>query len=152
MELSLKCCLAFWSGRPVLPSPIRLSPPKYASFSCYFCFFLVEKGDGYIINIGDVEGVHSGPHHAAYAASKAGLYGYTMACYENLRDSGVKVVHVAPGNVRGTHMAEATEKEGGQGAIDPEDVAEACLFAFRLSKNAVPAQMEIKAVQAGRVM
>lgn len=99
-----------------------------------------------------MEGVHTGPHHAVYAASKAGLYGFTMACYENLRDSGIKVVHIAPGNVSGTKMAEATKKGGGQGAIDPEDVAEACLFAFRLSKNAVPAQMEIKAVQPGRVM
>lgn len=93
--------------------------------------------------------MHSGPSHAVYAASKAGLYGFTMACYENLRDKGIKVVHIAPGNVSKTKM---TEKAGGQGEIDPEDVAEACLFAFRLSKNAVPSQMEIKAVQAGRVM
>ncbi len=30
---------------------------------------------GWIINISDVEAVHEGPHHAAYAASKASAAG-----------------------------------------------------------------------------
>ena len=39
----------------------------------------------------------------------------------------------------GLHLA------GGQGAIDPHDVAEAVLFCFRLSANAVPEEIVIKA-------
>lgn len=33
---------------------------------------MAEKGSGWIINVGDVEAIHEGPHHAAYAASKVG--------------------------------------------------------------------------------
>ena len=112
---------------------------------------MVDKGNGYILNIGDVEGLHSGPHHAVYAASKAGLRGFSMACYESLHDKGVKVSLVSPGNVTGTAMAQETSKAGGQGAIAPEDVAEACMFAFRLSDNCVPSEIVLKAVKPGNM-
>jgi short-subunit dehydrogenase len=108
---------------------------------------MVDKGHGYIINIGDVEGSHSGPSHAVYAASKAGLRGFSMSCYEALRDKGVHVTLIEPGNVKGTKMMEETEKAGGQGAIDPDDVAQACLFAFRLSDNCVPSEIVLKALK-----
>jgi NAD(P)-dependent dehydrogenase (short-subunit alcohol dehydrogenase family) len=50
-----------------------------------------EKGEGYIINITDVESSHTGPHHPAYAASKWALAGFSHACYEALRPYGIKV-------------------------------------------------------------
>lgn len=112
---------------------------------------MVQKGDGYILNIGDVEGLHSGPHHAVYAASKAGLRGFSMSCCELLRDKGIKVCLISPGNIKGTSMAEGTTKSGGQGAIAPEDVAEACLFAFRLSDNCVPSEVVLKALKPGNM-
>lgn len=57
------------------------------------------------------------------------------------------MVHLAPGNVSGTHMMSQTEKAAGhQGAISPEDVAEACLFALHL-KDAVPVEIELKALR-----
>lgn len=109
---------------------------------------MVEKGRGYIINIGDVEGSHSGPHHAVYAASKAGLRGFSMSCYESLRDKGVHVTLIEPGNIKGTKMMEETEKASGhQGAIEPDDVAQACLFAFRVSENCVPSEIVLKALK-----
>ena len=108
---------------------------------------MVDKGHGWIINIGDVEGSHSGPHHAVYAASKAGLRGFSMSCYEALRDKGVHVTLIEPGNIKGTKMMEETGKAAGQGAIDPDDVAQACLFAFRVSENCVPSEIVLKALK-----
>jgi NADP-dependent 3-hydroxy acid dehydrogenase YdfG len=89
----------------------------------------------------------AGPHHPAYAATKAGLRGWSLACYEALRDKNIKVVLVSPGNIAGTEMQEQTGKGEQQGKILPEDVAEACLFAFRLSENCVPSEIVLKAVQ-----
>lgn len=109
---------------------------------------MCDKGDGYIINIGDVEGIHSGPKHPVYAASKHGLRGFTLSSYEALRGKGVHVVLVSPGNVAGTAMEAATDKQGGQGSIRPEDVAEACLFAFRVSHNCVPSEIVLKAIES----
>lgn len=109
---------------------------------------MVDKGHGCIINIGDVEGLHTGPRHPAYAASKHGLRGFSLSAYEALREKNVKVVLVSPGNVAGTGMMEAIEKAGGkQGAMAPEDVAEACLFPFRVSRNCVPSEIVLKAAQ-----
>lgn len=114
----------------------------------HFAPKMVDKGDGFLINIGDVEGLHTGPRHPAYAASKHGLRGYSLSAYENLRDKGVKVCLVTAGNVHSTGMAEATDKtHAGQGEISPEDIAEACLFCFRVSGNCVPSEVVLKAVQ-----
>ena len=109
---------------------------------------MVEKGSpAVIINIGDVEGLHTAPQHAVYAASKAGLRSFSLSCYEKLRDKNVSVVHIAAGNVEGTDMVSA--KEGGQGSMTAEDVAEACLFVFRLSDNCVPEEIVLKAMKSG---
>ena len=113
---------------------------------------MVDKGEGYIINIGDVEGCHTGPHHPAYAASKHGLRGFSLSCYEALREKNIKVCLVEPGNVGGTAMQEETSKGSeGQGMMTAEDVAEACMFPFRVSRNCVPAEIVLKAAQRGGV-
>lgn len=36
------------------------------------------QSHGWIINIGDVEATHTGPHHPAYAASKHGMRGWAQ--------------------------------------------------------------------------
>lgn len=82
------------------------------------------------------------------------MRGWSLASYEKLRHRGVRVVLVEPGNVRreesGAHGA--TEKgAGGQGAISVGDVAEAVLFALRVSgNNAVPAEIVLKALRPGQ--
>jgi short-subunit dehydrogenase len=82
-----------------------------------------------------------------YAASKAGLRGFSMACYEALRDKGVHVTLIEPGNIKGTRMMEKTDKAGGQGEMEPDDVAQACLFVFRVSENCVPSEIVLKALK-----
>eukprot|EP00887_Chlorella_sp_A99_P006576 scaffold3.g6576.t1 len=118
---------------------IRAFAPKMAS-----------KGDGAIISIGDVEAMHTGPSHPAYAASKYALRGFTLSAYEALRHHGIKVCNIAAGNVGDTAMAAKTSKQaGGQGQVDAADVIESVLLVFRLSKNAVPEELVIKALRPG---
>ena len=45
------------------------------------------------------------------------------------------------------HPNFASPAAGGQGSVAPEDVAEACLLAFRLSDNAVPEEICLKALK-----
>ncbi|KAI3435995.1 hypothetical protein D9Q98_002052 [Chlorella vulgaris] len=110
---------------------------------------MVDKGEGMLICIGDVEAVHSGPKHAAYSASKYALRGFCKSAYEALRPHNVRVMHIAAGNVGQTAMAEKTGKQGQQGAIDPHDVAEAVLLPFCCSSNCVPEEIVLKAVRPG---
>ncbi|PSC71095.1 cytochrome P450 [Micractinium conductrix] len=105
---------------------------------------MCSKGKGAIVCIGDVEAVHTGPRHAAYAASKYALRGFCKSTYEAVRGSGVRVMTVSAGNISGTAMAEETGKAGGgQGAIEPQDVAEAVMLSFRCSPNCVAEEIRL---------
>jgi NAD(P)-dependent dehydrogenase (short-subunit alcohol dehydrogenase family) len=55
-----------------------------------------ERG-GVIINIGAVEPDMAQPGQAAYAASKAGVWGFSRACAREYADFGVRVNLVLPG-------------------------------------------------------
>ena len=114
----------------------------------HFAPKMASKGEGWIINMGDVQGLHTGPRDPAYAATKHGLRGWSLSCYEQLREHNVRVVLVEPGNVKGTAMqAETAMGEAGQGQIAAEDVAQAALFCFRVSDNCVPEEIVLKAVR-----
>ncbi|EFN54113.1 hypothetical protein CHLNCDRAFT_135473 [Chlorella variabilis] len=112
-----------------------------------------DKGEGCIVCISDVEAVHTGPRHAAYAASKSAY----EASYQPFEWQAAPVLgrlstlHLLlckrAGNVAQTSMAEETGKQGGQGAIDPHDVSEAVLLAFRCSANCVPEEIVLKAAR-----
>lgn len=64
---------------------------------------MVEQEDGTVINIASMSGKEPRPNSAGYAASKWGLRGWTLSCYEELREHNVKVCSINPGFV-GTDM------------------------------------------------
>lgn len=55
------------------------------------------RGGGSIINIGSVEGFTVNPHHAAYAATKAGIHGMTRALAVDLGIDNIRCNAIAPG-------------------------------------------------------
>ena len=55
------------------------------------------RGGGAIVNIGSVEGFAVNPGHTAYAASKAGVHGLTVALAVDLGQFGIRCNAVAPG-------------------------------------------------------
>ena len=41
-----------------------------------------QRGGGCIVNLASVAALHLSPDEAAYASSKAGMRGWSLACYE----------------------------------------------------------------------
>ena len=58
---------------------------------------MAARGGGAIVNIGSLEGIACNPGHTAYAASKAGVHGLTIALAVDLGPVGIRCNAVAPG-------------------------------------------------------
>ena len=58
-----------------------------------------ERRSGTLVGIASVAGVRGLPGHAAYCSSKAAVISYCESLRGELRDSGVRVVTIAPGYV-----------------------------------------------------
>lgn len=98
--------------------------------------YMIKQKSGSIINISSVVGVQGNAGQANYAASKAGILGFTKSVALELGSRGVRSNAIAPGFIE-TEMT-ATLKpevvEGWRNAIplkrggQPEDIANACVF------------------------
>ncbi len=98
--------------------------------------YMLKKRYGRIVNISSVIAFMGNPGQANYAASKAGIIGFTKAVARELARKGITVNAVAPGYIQ-TDMTEAMEQRARDGilALIPqgrlgtvEDVAQAVLF------------------------
>jgi acetoacetyl-CoA reductase len=67
---------------------------------------MIERGSGRIVMIGSVIGETGNVGQANYAASKAGLFGFTKSLALEMAQRGITVNSVAPGFI-GTEMVEA---------------------------------------------
>ncbi len=97
--------------------------------------FMKQKS-GSIINMSSVVGVKGNPGQANYAASKAGIIGFSKSIALELGSRGVRCNAIAPGFIE-TEMTEVLDEKTVQGWRDaiplkrggaPEDVANACVF------------------------
>lgn len=97
--------------------------------------FMKQKS-GSIINMTSVVGVKGNAGQANYAASKAGIIGFTKSVALELGSRNIRSNAIAPGFIE-TEMTDALDEKTVQGwreAIPlkrggkPEDVAEACVF------------------------
>ncbi len=97
---------------------------------------LMKQKSGSIINITSVVGVKGNAGQANYAASKAGIIGFTKSVALELGSRGIRSNAIAPGFIE-TEMTDVLDEKTVQGWRDaipmkrggqPEEVADACVF------------------------
>jgi NAD(P)-dependent dehydrogenase (short-subunit alcohol dehydrogenase family) len=84
---------------------------------------MVRAGSGVIINISSVLGVATLPRAAPYAASKAGLIGFTKALAHELGPHNIRVNCLLPGSTDTPMMWDGLTPEE-RGSIEPEVAAQ----------------------------
>ncbi|TAI48737.1 3-oxoacyl-[acyl-carrier-protein] reductase [Flagellimonas allohymeniacidonis] len=97
---------------------------------------MLKQRKGSIINMSSVVGVKGNAGQANYAASKAGMIGFTKSVALELGSRNIRCNAIAPGFIE-TEMTEKLDEKTVQGWRDaiplkrggaPKDVANACLF------------------------
>jgi len=97
---------------------------------------MMKARKGSIINMSSVVGVQGNAGQANYAASKAGIIGFSKSLAKELGSRNIRTNVIAPGFIR-TEMTEVLDPKVVQGweegiplkrAGETEDVANACLF------------------------
>jgi 3-oxoacyl-[acyl-carrier protein] reductase len=100
------------------------------------CRPMMKKRAGAIVNVSSVVGVHGNWGQTNYAASKAGIIGFTKSLARELGSRGVRANVVAPGYVK-TRLTEVLPEEATAAMLqntplgrlgEPEDVAGAVRF------------------------
>lgn len=97
---------------------------------------MMKRRGGSIVNVSSIVGVRGNPGQTNYAASKAGIIGFTKSLARELGSRGVRANVVAPGYVR-TQLTDVLPEEATNAMLaatplgrlgDPEDVAGAIRF------------------------
>ncbi len=97
---------------------------------------MMKKRAGAIVNVSSIVGVHGNWGQTNYAASKAGIIGFTKSLARELGSRGVRANVVAPGYVK-TQLTDVLPEEARDAMLrtrrsarlgEPEDVAGAVRF------------------------
>jgi NADP-dependent 3-hydroxy acid dehydrogenase YdfG len=108
--------------------------------------YLVESGNGHIVNMGSVAGIWSYANGSSYVASKFAVHGYTRALRDDLQGKPVRVTNIAPGLVE-TDFSKVRFKGDEEkakavyenvalgGPLHAEDVADCIMFALSRPPN-----------------
>ena len=93
---------------------------------------------GRIINVGSLSAISPRPDSAPYTTSKFALLGLTKCLALDGRDFGVAVGIIHPGNVMSDLLSqeEVERREGAEGFVGPEDVANCVLSMATMPPNA----------------
>ena len=103
------------------------------------------RNSGTIINISSIAGRKTFPAHAAYCGTKFAVHAISENVREEVADSNVRVITIAPGAVETPLLSHTTSQEikdnyedwktSMGGILAPKDVADSVLFAFQQPQN-----------------
>jgi len=102
----------------------------------------VSKRQGIIVFVGSVAGKLGIAGSSAYCAAKHGIDGFASALFEEVRELGVRVVRVHPGDVN-TDMTAGRDLDPTK-MIQPSDVADLVLTAIRIPPTACVVEMIVR--------
>jgi 3-oxoacyl-[acyl-carrier protein] reductase len=127
-------------------------------FTKELCRSFLKQKSGRIVNIASVIGLMGNAGQCNYAASKAGVIGFTKSCAKEFASRGITVNAIAPGFIQTamTDKLSAEQKEAITKQIplaslgQPDDVAEAVLFFVGPGSRYVTGQ--VLPVDGGMVM
>ncbi|MEL6520521.1 MAG: SDR family oxidoreductase [Pseudomonadota bacterium] len=109
-----------------------------------------ERGGGLLINVSSTAARKPDPSGAAYQATKAGVMAMTHAIQEEEWQNGIRATAILPG-MTDTPLLEKRPApptpEMRSKALQPQDVAEACLFVMGLPERAHVSELMIQPAQ-----
>jgi len=115
------------------------------------------RNTGTIVNISSIAGRKTFASHAAYCGTKFAVHAISENVREEVADSNVRVITIAPGAVETELLSHTTSdeiKEGYQswkeemgGAIQAEDVANTIIFAYSQPQNVCIREIVIAATR-----
>jgi 3-oxoacyl-[acyl-carrier protein] reductase len=103
---------------------------------------MIARGQGDIINISSLAGLHAFAGGAIYCASKWGLQGLSAGMAEDLRGFGIRVSTICPGSVATDFSGKSAEQK--PNALQPEDVAHAVATIVTQAPGSFISQLQIR--------
>lgn len=112
---------------------------------------MVERNQGYIINLGSIAGTYPYPGGNVYGATKAFVRQFSLNLRADLADTRIRVTNIEPGLCGGTEFSNVRFKGDGERAADlyrnvafirPQDIADTALWLYQR-----PAHMNVNAIE-----
>lgn len=105
---------------------------------------MVERKEGYIINIGSIAGTYPYPGGNVYGASKAFVRQFSLNLRADLHGTGIRVSNIEPGLCGGSEFSHVRFKGDsdranalyqGSNALQPDDIAQTALWLYQTPKH-----------------
>lgn len=108
---------------------------------------MIKANRGAIVNISSLAGKNSIKGGAGYCATKWALRGFASSLMLEVREHNIRVVTIFPGSVA-TNFSQVNKK--GPNITQPEDVAEAVLFAVTAPERAMFSEIDVRPTNPSR--
>lgn len=106
---------------------------------------MIERKSGTIVNISSIAGRKTFPNHSAYCGTKFAIHAITENIREEVAKHHVRMITIAPGAVETNLLSHTTSdeiKQGYQdwkeemgGVLNPQNIADAILYAVKQPQN-----------------
>ena len=103
---------------------------------------MLQRGGGFILNIGSLAGKHPFAGGAAYNASKFGLAGFTEAVMLDVRHDNIRVSTIMPGSVQTEFRPGGATNADWK--LDPQAIAETALHLIKTPARNLASRVEMR--------